>query len=153
MIGAEKGVVGVISGSEIIHRPHDLLERRLDFAAPAERVAGDAAAAHVMDHHRDDVIQFGAMLLDICAGAKQPFLLAIEENEADRPLRPQMCGFYRPGCLDDERRVATVIEAAGSQIPGIEMSAEDDDFSRFFGAAYFGHYVSRLKRPADFIWQ
>ncbi len=55
----------------------------------------------------------------------------------------------RAQSVDHQRRVAAVVERSGTQIPGIEMRAEDHELVRLLAAAEFRHDVRSSDRAAD----
>ena len=85
----------------------------------------------------------------------------VNKNEADGAAGNRAGGFDYAGGVNHEGCVAAVVESAGAEFPGIEMSAEDYEFVRLFAAANFrddvfgidgaGNVVGELEMHADFL--
>src|SRR5207245_4777171 len=76
---------------------------------------------------------------------------AAEEHEANRPPWQKSGGLNRARRLNHQRRVAAIVERSRTQLPRIQMRAENDNFIWLFIAADFAYNVLLFDRPANFV--
>src|ERR1700740_1399417 len=93
--------------------------------ASAETVAGHAPDAGVEDHDGVRLVEFFAMPPDVCVRTQHALLLAGKQDEADGALRAYARGLERPQRVNHQGGIATVIESAGAQLPGVEVRSQD----------------------------
>ena len=70
----------------------DLAKRRRQLRAAVVVVAAGPPVSDVVDHGGDVPVELSAVRRDVTAGTEQTRLLAGEEHEANRPLRPRSGG-------------------------------------------------------------
>src|SRR6185369_17630068 len=87
---------------------------------------GGLARAGIVDDHANDAIEFIAMHGGVGARTHQAFFFAGKQDEADGAMRLQSRGFYSAEGVDYQRGVASVVERAGAEVPGVEMRTEND---------------------------
>src|SRR5215472_17787181 len=91
------------------------------------------------------------MRFHVFVGANGALLFAAEKNESDGAAGKQPSGFDGSRSFNNQRRIAAVVERAGSEFPGIQMPAEYHRFVRFFIAANLTNNILLLDRAADFV--
>ena len=79
------------------------------------------------------------------------FFFAGKENKPDGAARLHAGSFDRPQRIDDHCGVAAVIERAGAQFPGIQMSSEDHEFVGLLAAFDFSNNICGLDGATDAI--
>ncbi len=84
------------------------------------------------------------MPIDITFRTQHALLLAGKQSEADGAPWNYTQVVKRPRQIDHHGRVDAVIFRARSQIPGIEMRANEHDLVRLLAATNFRDYILRL---------
>ena len=101
----------------------------VEVRAAVGEVAGDLPVADVVDQDGDVPVELVPVRAHVAERAEESRLLAREEDEADRALRPRARG-DRPRHVDDERAVDAVVEGPGAEVPRVEVRAEEHDLVR-----------------------
>src|SRR6266850_559088 len=151
IVRAERSVIRVGVRAPGFERLQHLTDTGFDIAAPAQRIAGDAADAGVIGDHGADFVEFSAMGLYVFERANRALFFAAEEHESNRAARQEPGGLDRARGFDHQRGIAAVVKRAGAQFPGIEMRAQDDGLIRLFVAADFSDNVFLFDGPTDFV--
>ena len=76
-----------------------------------------------------------AIPVPVRGAAAEPVLFVRPENDANGPARPQIQLFHQPQCLPRHHASAAVVGGSCTDVPGIDVAAEDDDFVRQFASA------------------
>ncbi len=128
-------------------------ECRFDVSTSTARIAHDPPDAFVKIHVGHDVVEFGAVLLDIAPGTDQSLLFAGPEHEAQRPPRPHTGSDDGPGGVNHQRGVAAIVERSGAQVPGIQMCAQQNNFLGALPSPDLGDNVALFDRSTDAVRQ
>src|SRR5208282_2786908 len=117
--------------------------------AAAELEFLDGALAVIENHAAQMIFHFRRVLLYVGEGAEEALLFSGEEHEtngAAGTLSAFQDGF---GGGENADGSGAVVRGAFAQIPGIEMSADDDDFFGMFAADEVTDYVCGFDRAAS----
>src|SRR5207244_2902631 len=113
---------------------------------PAGADAADAARARVVDQRRRRARQLVLVNPGVLLGAVQALLLAGEEDEADRPLRPDRAPGDDAGRLEDDRAAGAVVRRAVAEVPRVEVGTDDDVLVGLLAAPDLADRVEHLDR-------
>src|SRR5580704_870038 len=83
------------------------------------------------------VFHFRGMRFDVSQRAEQALFLTGKKNEANRPARTGAAFHDGFGCAKNAGGSGAIVGGAFTEIPGIEMRANDDDFFGMFAANDF----------------
>src|SRR5437763_981298 len=91
------------------------------------------------------------MRFHVFVGTDGSLLFAAKEHETDGAPRKEPRRFDGARGLDDECRIAAVVERACTQFPGIEMRGKNDGFVWLFVAANLADNILLFDRPTALI--
>ena len=103
-----------------------------------------------MDESRDVPVHLVAVAGDIPPGAEKAELFSGEEDETDRPSEPTSCR-DGPGSLHDQGAVDAIVERSRSELPRIQVRAQEHDLLRFLDAADLGDDITGTPGSADMV--
>ena len=132
-------------------RGDKFLRSREHIDAAAYREAGCLSRTRIVDNDPCGLVEFGAVIESVCAGAEQSLFLARKKNEANGASRLHARSLDGTQRIHDQGSVAAVVECARAQFPGIEVRAQDYEFVRLPAASNFCNHVGGLDGAADLI--
>src|ERR1700752_4111310 len=109
----------------------EILKWRRELVVATEEIFCDGTVSPVQNECAKNTICLGLVLLDVSPGTEQTLLLPGEENDADGAV-----GFHPGrnnglGCSQNGGGGAkTIVNGAGTQVPRVQVSAENDNLFR-----------------------
>src|SRR5215813_5812880 len=88
------------------------------------------------------------MLQHVGVKSHHALFFAREQDEAQRATRLQMRLLDCARGCNDQGRVAAVVQGACSELPGVEMRGQDDEFITTLAAANFSNQWSPAAKKA-----
>src|SRR5580704_12078820 len=151
-------MIGTPFGSGFQRGRIELLERRnqivggIDYIlAAADGKSSDLARPRIEDNHAGSLVEFIAMRDGIGVRSEKSFFFARKQDKANTAARPQARGLDRAQRIDDQRRIASIVERPGAQLPRIEVCSQNHELIRLLVPSYFADYVRCRDRSGNTV--